>query len=262
MSPIERLPQPRLSARIARIALAVVFWLLVWQGLAMIVGSRLLLASPLDAAAALAALACTPGFWLTVVASTGRILIGFLIAQVMGAVLALLAGRLALIDWLITPAIRVVQAVPVVSFVLLVLLWADQTALASIIVACMVTPLVYINWQTALRHRQLGLFEMAQLGGVGPWRRWWAIDLPQLLPGIEASAVVGVGLAWKSGVSAEVIGLTSGSIGERLYQAKVLLATGDLFAWTAVVVLMAFLFERLLVWALGRLRAGLGAYLR
>jgi NitT/TauT family transport system permease protein len=53
-------------------------------------------------------------------------------------------------------------------------------------------------------------------------------------------------------VAAEVIGLPEGSIGERLYQAKIFLTSADLFAWTAVVIALSFALERLVVALLGR----------
>ena len=49
----------------------------------------------------------------------------------------------------------------------------------------------------------------------------------------------------QSGVAAEVIGIPAGSIGEKLYRAKVYLATPDLFAWTVVIILVSIVFERL-----------------
>ena len=53
-----------------------------------------------------------------------------------------------------------------------------------------------------------------------------------------------LGLCWKAGVAAEVIGIPDGSIGEHLYQAKVYLDTPDLFAWTVVIIVISLLFEK------------------
>lgn len=57
---------------------------------------------------------------------------------------------------------------------------------------------------------------------------------------------IAIGLCWKSGVAAEVIGMPSGSIGEKLYQAKVYLETPDLFCWTLTIVLLSVGCEKLL----------------
>jgi NitT/TauT family transport system permease protein len=67
---------------------------------------------------------------------------------------------------------------------------------------------------------------------------------PFILSGLQNAAL---GLAWKAGVTAEIIGIPSGSIGERLYEAKVYLDTPDLFAWTVVIVIISVCFEKLFV---------------
>lgn len=63
---------------------------------------------------------------------------------------------------------------------------------------------------------------------------------------------MGLGLCWKAGVAAEVIGIPDNSIGEQLYQAKVYLNTPDLFAWTIVIVLLSFAFEKLFLYLIDR----------
>ena len=70
------------------------------------------------------------------------------------------------------------------------------------------------------------------------------IYLPSVIPYFSASVKAALGLAWKSGIAAEVISLPDGSIGERGYEAKIYLSTPDLFAWTLVIIVLAFLFER------------------
>ena len=89
------------------------------------------------------------------------------------------------------------------------------------------------------------LLEMAQVFRIPLSRRLRGVDLPQVLPYFRAAADTALGLSWKAGTAAEVIGLCSGTIGERLYTAKVYFQTADLFAWTAVIVLLSVLFEGL-----------------
>ena len=85
--------------------------------------------------------------------------------------------------------------------------------------------------------------------------RFRTIVLPAALPSVASALSVSIGLAWKSGVAAEVIGIPGGSIGEKLYKAKVYLATPDLFAWTLAIVLLSAGCARLL-------RLGLAALAR
>jgi len=65
------------------------------------------------------------------------------------------------------------------------------------------------------------------------------------MPFFQSACTVGLGLCWKAGIAAEVIGTPTGSIGERLYIAKIFLATPDLFAWTLTIILISVIFERL-----------------
>ena len=57
--------------------------------------------------------------------------------------------------------------------------------------------------------------------------------------------------------AAEVIALSGGSIGEKLYNAKIYFQTADLFAWTVVIVLVSLVFEKLFLFLLDRLVARL-----
>ena len=99
------------------------------------------------------------------------------------------------------------------------------------------------------------LTQMADVFQVPFPRRLRYLYLPQVAPFFRSACAVGLGLCWKAGVAAEVIGLPDGSIGERLYEAKVYLNTPDLFAWTVVIVLLSLAFERLFLWGLARVES-------
>ena len=79
------------------------------------------------------------------------------------------------------------------------------------------------------------------------------IYIPSVLPYMMAACRTALGLSWKAGVAAEVIGVTKNSIGRQLYYSKIYLETADLFAWTAVVIFLSLLLEKLFVWAMNRL---------
>ena len=229
---------------------AAAFWLLVWEGaslaLASTTGGRmLLLASPVQALGRLLALAATAEFWQAMAFSSLRVLGGFFLSCVLAVALAALAARLRWVRELLSPLVAVVKAVPVVSFIILALVWLDSDSLALFISALMVFPPIYLNVLAGIGAADRQLLEMARVFRVPFRRQLWGIWLPAVLPYFRSAVSLGLGLCWKSGAAAEVIGLPEGSIGEALYTAKVYFQTGDLFAWTAVIVAISVLFERL-----------------
>ncbi len=224
---------------------AVAVWLLVWQVAGMALGQELLLPSPLAALRRLGELALTEPFWRAVGWSAARILGGFLLACLAGTALAALASRRRWVRELLAPLAAAVKATPVASFIILALVWMNSRQLPLFIAFLMVFPTIYLNMLEGIAQTDGKLLEMAQVFRVPLSRRLGGIYLPQVLPYFRSAASVALGLCWKAGVAAEVIGLPAGSIGERLYTAKVYFQTADLFAWTAVVVAVSAGFERL-----------------
>ena len=235
-----------------------IFWLLLWQGASAALGQPLLLPSPLQVAGCLWGLFRTAGYWSALALSTGRILGGFLAAEAAAAGLAALSARFPPIRELLSLAVAAIKAVPVASFIILVYLWLPGRWLPGFISALMVFPPVYLNLLEGLGRRDRQLAEMARVFRV-PWgRRFRHLDLPQLLPYLRSATSLGLGLCWKAGVAAEVIGVVRGSLGERLYQSKIYFEMPELFAWTVSIVALSVLFEKLAMAGLARLerRAG------
>lgn len=232
---------------------AVLFWLLVWQAGSMALHSDILLVSPLRVLQTLLALIQTTRFWSSLLGSMWRILGGFLLAAALGTLLAALAARFKRVEELLAPLVLAMKTVPVASFIILALIWFGSRNLSVFIALVMVFPVMYTNVLSGIRARDDSLLEMARVFKIPALRRIRCIDLPQVMPYFRAGCTLGLGLCWKAGVAAEVIGMPVPSIGERLQQAKVYLDTPELFAWTLVIVLMSVGFEKLFMAALGAL---------
>lgn len=237
------------SERTAISLWAAAVWLLIWQGASMALAAAyphggLLLASPAAALVRLGELALTAAFWRSVLWSACRILGGFLLACLAAAALALPASRLRWVRELLAPPVAVIKATPVASFIILALVWLDSGQLPFFISFLMGFPPVYLNLLEGIRQVDGRLLEMAGIFRIPLLRQLRYIYLPQILPGFRAASSLGLGLCWKAGIAAEVIGLPKGSMGERLYTAKIYFQTPDLFAWTAAVVAVSVLFER------------------
>ena len=228
---------------LARLA-AVAFWLALWQWAAAAVGQEVFLVSPVRALSTLVRLLPTGAFWGRVAFSSGRILLGFGLGCLCSAALAVAARLSGAVEVLLEPIIQLVKATPVASFVILALVWVRGRELSILISFLMAVPVLYSALRTGMASADAQLLEMARVFRL-PWgRRLRAIWLPAVLPAFREGCRTALGLCWKSGVAAEVIGLPDGSIGDALYRAKITLSTGELFAWTFVIICLSAAFEK------------------
>jgi NitT/TauT family transport system permease protein len=146
---------------------------------------------------------------------------------------------------LLAPPVQTIKATPVASFVILTLVWIAPQNLSVFISFLMVFPIMYTNVLMGIRSTDKKLLEMATVFRVPAYRRIRYIYLSQVLPFFRSACSVALGLSWKAGIAAEVIGLPQGSIGEMLYQAKLYLDTPDMFAWTLVIIVISVWFEKI-----------------
>ena len=238
-------PAGRLPTWAVRL-LCVAFWLVVWELAARAIDASIVLVGPLEVAGRLVSLSLKGEFW----ASLGNILLNlfFVIVckmSVAGVALAALSSRVRVVRELVAPVMSAAKAVPVASFVILVLLWVPSRGLSTVIALVMALPIVYTNALEGIRQTDPALLEMAEVFGVCPLERVRLVYLSQVLPYLRAGFSLALGMSWKAGVAAEVIGLPDLTVGEHLYDAKVYLNTADLFAWTVAVVAVSVCLEAL-----------------
>ena len=222
-----------------QILAASVFWLGVWQAAAAAIGQEVFLVSPVQAIGTLVELLPQAEFWQRIGFSAGRILLGFGLGALSSAVLAVAAEKWEWVDALLAPVMQLVKATPVASFIILALVWVSGSSLSVLISFLMVLPVLYSAVRTGIGSADRQLLEMAQVFRLPLGRRLRAVWLPAVLPAFRQGCSVALGICWKSGVAAEVIGLPDGSIGDALYRAKITLSTGELFAWTFVIILLS-----------------------
>jgi NitT/TauT family transport system permease protein len=239
--------KPQQKKAPGRTILSVCFWILVWEVAAKVIGNDIFLVSPLQVLLRLFRLAKEVSYWKAILFSLVRIASGFFLATILGILFAFLAYRSDIIRSLLSPLVKTIKSIPVASFIILVLLWVSSRNLSICISFLMVFPVMYGNVLEGLDNTSKELLEMADVFRIPMRKRLTTIYLSSVMPFFHSACTLGLGLAWKSGIAAEVIGIPVGSMGESLYQAKIFLATGDLFAWTLTIVLVSVSFEKLML---------------
>ncbi len=244
------------TARPFKRAVIIFLWLLAWQAASLAVDNSIILVGPLEVIRALWSQAAMPGFWKTIVFSFGKISLGFLLAFGTGILAGGAACRFPLLKDFLEPLMSLMKSVPVASFVILALIWVGSKNLSVFIAFLVVFPIIYINTMAGFTSTDPKLLEMARVFHMQGRKKLFYIYRPALLPYLISGCRVALGMAWKSGVAAEVIGVPNYSIGEKLYMAKIYLSTADLFAWTLVIIAISAFFEKFFLWLLSLAEAG------
>ncbi len=225
---------------------AAVFWIFVWHLAAAWYDMDFLLPSPWTTLKVLLENITQLSFWSSVTFSVVRIILGFLLSGAFGILLALLSIRFKVIKILLDPFCSVLRAVPVASFIILVLVMFSSENVAAIISFLMGFPLVYSSISKGIDVSPSDLLEMSDVFGMSFFKKIRYIYIPHLLPYIVSALSVSVGLCFKSGIAAEVIGYPTGSVGAQMYLAKIGFNMPLLLSYTAVMVIISVLCEKLI----------------
>lgn len=221
--------------------------LVTWQIVSMAVDADFLLASPIDVVIRLGQLTAEKSFLKTALFSFLRITSGFFVSFVTGIFFAVLAGRFHIAEILLWPYVITVKAVPIASFIILCLLWLNFNVLTVFITFLISFPVIYSNALQGIKNADKNLLEVAYLYEVPFKRKLLYIFLPSIKPFIISACSVAIGMAWKAGVAAEVIGVIKGSIGGKLYDAKIYFQNADLLAWTVLIIVLSVVSEKIVL---------------
>lgn len=233
---------------------AIIFWIIIWQLASMAVGYDILLVSPVRVILRLVELVPTAEFWRAIAFSAIRICFGFLLGTFIGGLFAFLSAKFKYICELVTPLMLAIKTIPVASFIILALIWFSSKNLSILISFLMVLPVMYTNTLKGIKNITIESKELAKVFEIPFGRKMRYLYIPQIFPFFTAGCEIALGLCWKSGIAAEVIGMPNGSVGEKLQQAKVYLTTPDLLAWTLVIVIVSTVFEKLFLFLLKKLQ--------
>jgi NitT/TauT family transport system permease protein len=132
------------------------------------------------------------------------------------------------------------------------LLYFSPVNVGAVIIIITVAPIIYLNTFSSLENMNKELDEIADVFGASIFTRIFRVHLPQIVPSLFASSNIGIGFAFKSAVTAQVISLTAGSIGEQIYLAKLYIDSNLLFAWLVIILavgsflqfLVSFIFSK------------------
>lgn len=215
--------------------------------LSLILGSEIILPSPEAAFSALIEISGDEIFVPSLLSTVKRGMIGFLLSAVAALVLGIAAGENRVVFTLLKPLLTVIKTVPVLSIVLLAIIWLSTENVPIFVCFLVVFPVISANVIEGIRNVDPHLLEMARIYRVGKGRIIFQIFIPSLIPYLLAGLSTAAGVTWKAVIAAEVISMPRNAIGTGMQFAQIQLDTASLFAWTILAIIISSLSEVLIL---------------
>jgi NitT/TauT family transport system permease protein len=184
---------------------------------------------------------------IDVAVTLGRVILALVISFVLGLAVAICMYLSEALEKYLRPLVRILMAVPVVSWILFAVLWfkgVEFRIAFVLVVVC--APVFTVDSLDNMRDVSKELRQMIRSFRPTPLQFFYKLMLPAIAPGIITSWKITLSLAIRVVTIAELVGAVTG-IGHQLSVAQELFSVADVFAWTLVLVALLFLLEALLV---------------
>lgn len=223
--------------------------ILIWQIIASIgIFDELFLPSPISIIQSGINLFVNKGFTVDIVASVSRVIIGFILATILGVPLGVISSNSEVLKNTFLPFIQFIRYIPPSAFLPLSILWFGIGFPQKIfIIFLTVFPyIVFYTMYECIKTPQV-LIDTAKLLGMNKNKILSKVIFPFALPGIWLMLEVEMGAAWSMIIIAELIATKIG-IGAMMIESQRFLVTSNIFAGMLILgfigLLSSYLFRK------------------
>ncbi|MDH6304694.1 ABC-type nitrate/sulfonate/bicarbonate transport system ATPase subunit/ABC-type nitrate/sulfonate/bicarbonate transport system permease component [Parabacteroides sp. PF5-5] len=224
--------------------ISIVFLLVVWQVAAQIINHPELFPSVLQSLQTLGLLFITPLFYQSLGATILRGLTGILFSLVLAGSFAVLFARYKYLYEAFRPILTLMRSIPVVSFILLALIYLHAESIPLIIAFLVMFPLLTENLTKGILHLKPAYTHMAQVFLITGKRRLLHIYYPQIKPFLFSGLSSALGFGWRAIIMGEVLAQCTWGIGSEMKRAQVFIEVPELLAWTIIAIVISFIFDK------------------
>ena len=223
--------------------IAALVMILIWEIAARIMQSDLLLPPPEDTLMAVGTLIISKGFLNIIGATILRGLIGFVISFFLALVFGVFAGINRKFHAAIKPLLVTIRSTPVISLILLALIWFQVDQVPVFIALLTMFPIMTTNIIDGIRQVDENLVEMAFIYKVPQKRIIREVYIPATSPYIFSGVSNAMGFGWRAIIIGEVLSQPQYGIGTLMQEAQTYLLVKELIAWTIIAIIISYLFE-------------------
>lgn len=232
--------------RIVLTCLSILLIPVAWQLLSWQMAQPQLIPSFPDLIRALLRLVYTPGFLVSIGTTCLRACVGLLLSLAAASITAFLLNRSEAIRFLFMPWLSLLRSVPVISFILLALIFLNPEMIPLLIAFLTMYPLLTENLLKGLMNRRDSWKMLARQFHLNAWNRLFQINYPQLRPYLFSGLASAVGFGWRAIIMGEVLSQCVDGIGKRMKEAQVFIDVPELIAWTLVAIVLSWLTDKLI----------------
>ena len=232
--------------RIVLTCLSILLIPVAWQLLSWQMAQPQLIPSFPDLIRALLRLVYTPGFLVSIGTTCLRACVGLLLSLAAASITAFLLNRSEAIRFLFMPWLSLLRSVPVISFILLALIFLNPEMIPLLIAFLTMYPLLTENLLKGLMNRRDSWKILARQFHLNAWNRLFQINYPQLKPYLFSGLASAVGFGWRAIIMGEVLSQCVDGIGKRMKEAQVFIDVPELIAWTLVAIVLSWLTDKLI----------------
>ncbi|HZP78227.1 MAG TPA: ABC transporter permease subunit [Pseudolabrys sp.] len=184
---------------------------------------------------------------IDVAVTLARVIAALIVSFVLGLALAMAMYSSHALENYLHPMVRLLMAVPVVSWILFAVLWFRGVEFRIVFVLFAVCgPVFLVDSLDAMRAVPRELRGMMRSFRPTTLQYFAKLMLPAIVPSIITSWKINLSLAIRVVTIAELVGAVTG-IGHQLAVAQELFSVADVFAWTLVLVVLLFLLEAVVI---------------
>ncbi len=227
-------------------SLAILLILFLWEFASRSMGSSQLLPGSADTLKTFFGLITKEEFLPSLGSTIIRGLMGFGIALLASLLVGIPSGLSPSIDAFFSPFLVIIRSTPVISIILLALIWLRVEQVPVFIGFLTMFPILTTNLIEGMRSVDKGLISMASVYQIKKTRIISEIYLPGTAPFLYSALLTASGFGWRAIIIGEVLSQPRFGIGSMMQQAQSYLMVAEVISWTLVAVIIGFLFEQLI----------------
>ena len=220
------------------------FYFILWQIIAMIVNQSVILPSFLDVLNRLVYILSDVSFYNHLFITLFRVILGTLSAFVLSFIFAILSYDFKLINQGLKPLVLVSKTIPNITYILLVLIWFSREMSVFFVTLLILFPVLYTQISTGLLGINPEHLEVLKLYPETYFHRLTKVIIPLIRISLFEGLKGALSLGFKVGVMAEILGQVQPGLGYLMHIARMNFETVDLFAYTAIMIMVVVLFEK------------------